>query len=195
MGGQNPPQASGAPTATGAANLLDPYPSGPPGLHPPRARAPSLPAVFGLPDLALMSASASPPSGPLPPSWLLLHARPPSRHSPSLRSLLPSPALLPPLVHIPPAPPPAPHRPSRFPRAVFSWPHSSPVQPSPCSSLLQPPQHFPCSPASGLPLPPVLLHSPLPPFRATASGFCASPPVWILCRGATCSAPTILAPR
>ena len=27
-----------------------------------------------------------------------------------------------------------------------------------------------------------------------SSGFCASPPVWILCRGATCSAPTTLAP-
>ena len=33
-----------------------------------------------------------------------------------------------------------------------------------------------------------------PRLMPRSSGFCASPPVWILCRGATCSAPTILAP-
>ena len=62
-------------------NLLDPCPNGPPGPHPPRAHVSSSPAVFGLPDLALMSASAQPPSGLLPPNWLLLHAPPlPATH-------------------------------------------------------------------------------------------------------------------
>ena len=46
--GVNPARASGAgvPTATKVASLLDPCSIGPPGLHPPRAHAPSLLAVL-----------------------------------------------------------------------------------------------------------------------------------------------------